>query len=62
MLNAYNSFHQTVKYGNQRNPILQDLTWIEIKFLRRLVKLKTDFQQPQTGLPKKPALASLVLN
>ena len=30
MLSAYESFHQTVKYGHQRNKILQDLTLLEI--------------------------------
>ena len=29
-LSVYNSFHQTVKYGHQRNQILQDLTELEI--------------------------------
>jgi len=30
MLSVYNSVHQTVKYGCQRNYILQDLTGLEI--------------------------------
>jgi len=36
MLNVYKSFHQTVKCGQQRNHILQDLTGP--------VKPKTSFQ------------------
>jgi len=30
MLTVYESFHQTVKYGQQRNHILQDLIGLEI--------------------------------
>jgi len=30
MLSVYKSFRQTVKYGCQRNHILQDLTGLEI--------------------------------
>jgi len=30
MLSVYKSFHQTVKYGRQRNHILQDFTGLEI--------------------------------
>jgi len=30
MFSVYNGFHQTVKYGCQRNRILQDLTGFEI--------------------------------
>jgi len=30
MLFVYKSFHQKVKYGQQRNHILQDLNWVEI--------------------------------
>jgi len=30
MLSVYNSFQQMVKYGRQRNLILQDLTKLEI--------------------------------
>jgi len=30
MLSVYKSFHQTVKYGQQRNHILQDLPVLEI--------------------------------
>jgi len=30
MLSVYDSFHQAVKYGQQRNHILQDLTGLEI--------------------------------
>jgi len=29
MFSVYNSFHQTIKYGCQRSPILQDLTELE---------------------------------
>jgi len=30
ILSVYKSFHQTVKYGHQRNHIVQDLTGLEI--------------------------------
>ena len=30
MLSVYKTFHQTVKYGHQRNKILQDLIGLEI--------------------------------
>jgi len=30
MWSVYKSFHQTVKYGQERNHILQDLTGLEI--------------------------------
>jgi len=30
MLSVYESFHQTLKYGRQRNHILQDLTGLEM--------------------------------
>ena len=30
LLNVYKSFNQTVKYGQQRNHILEDLTGLEI--------------------------------
>jgi len=36
VFSVYKSFHQTVKYGHQRNHILQDLT-----FLWRIVRPKT---------------------
>jgi len=32
MLNVYKTFHQTAKYGHQRNQILQDLTMLGLKF------------------------------
>ena len=30
MFSVYDSFHLIVKYGRQRNPMLQDLTGLEI--------------------------------
>jgi len=33
MLSVYKSFHQTVKYGQQRNHILQDLTGLQFKVI-----------------------------
>jgi len=30
MLSVYKTFHQTVKYGHQRNQILQDIFGLEI--------------------------------
>src|SRR6218665_3814612 len=41
MLIVYKSFHQTFKYGHQRNLMLQDLTGLKLKFLLILVKPKT---------------------
>jgi len=65
MWSVYKSFHQTVKYGQQRNRILQDLTGLEIKISMKASKTKnwfdTGFQQPKTGLPKKLVLTSLIL-
>ena len=57
MLNVYKRFHQTVKYGHQRNHMLQDLTWLEIQISMKASKaesrFETSFQQPKTGLAKK---------
>jgi len=57
MSSVYESFHQTVKYGWQRNHILQDLTGLEIKIFMKASKtenqFQTDFQQPKFGLRKK---------
>ena len=56
MLSVYKSWHQTVKYGHQRNHILQDLTGLEIKISMKARKTEnrfvSAFQQPKTGLPK----------
>jgi len=60
MLRVYKSFHQTVKYGQQRNPVLQDLTGLEIKISMKVSKTKnrfqTGFQPAKSGLQKKPVL------
>jgi len=54
MLSAYESFHQTVKYGRQR--ILKDLTGLETLISMKASKTKnrypTGFQQPKSGLQK----------
>jgi len=59
MLSVYKSYHQTVKYGRQRNQILQDLTLLEIQISVKASKtenrFETSFQQPN----KKTVLKSL---
>ena len=40
MWSLHNSFHQTVKYGGQRNCILQALTGLEIEFSMKAWKPK----------------------
>ena|SRR6218665_996074 len=56
MLSVYESFHQAVKYGWQRNHTLQDLTGLEIKISMKSSKIEngveTSFQQPNSGLQK----------
>jgi len=56
MLSVYESFHQTVKYGWQRNHILQDLTGLEIKISMKASQtedwFQTSFQQPKSSLKK----------
>src|SRR6218665_1105552 len=63
MLSVYKSYHQTVKYGKQRNCILQDLTRLEIQISKKVSKtenlFETVFQQPKSGLQKEPILTSL---
>jgi len=49
MLSVYKSFHQTVKYGWQRNHILQDLTGPEILIYMKASKTKN---RCETGLQK----------
>src|SRR6218665_1049233 len=53
-LSVYKSFHQPVKYGRQRNHILQDSTGLEISISMKASKTKnrfrTGFQQPKSGL------------
>jgi len=55
MLSVYKSFQQTVKYGRQRNHILQDLNGLEIKISMKASKtenwFETGFQQPKIDLP-----------
>ena|SRR6218665_2099808 len=56
MLGVYKRFHQTVKYGLQRDLILQGLTGLEIKISMKASKtekrFKIGFQQPKISLPK----------
>ena len=56
MLSVYKSY-QMVKYGRQRNQILQDLTGLEIQVSMKASKIKTRFktcfQQPKSSFPKK---------
>jgi len=67
MLSVYKSFHETVKYGRQRNHILQDWTGLETKISTKASKtenwLGTGFQQPKTSLSKNginiPSLCAL---
>ena len=63
MLSVYKSFHQTAKYGRQRNLLLQDLTGLEIsmKASRTEHRFETRFQQPKTGLTKRLVLTSLTV-
>jgi len=49
MLIVYESFHQTVKYGQQGDHILQDLTGLEIKISMKASKSESQFK---TGFPK----------
>jgi len=55
MLSVYKSFYQMVKFASQRNHVLQDLTWLEIKISMKASKTKNrfeiGFQQAKTGLP-----------
>jgi len=57
-------FHQIVKYGQQRDHILQDLTRLEIEISMKASKIvsrfQTSFQQLKSGLQKKLVLTSLV--
>ena len=45
-----------VRYGRQRNDIVQDLTGLEtktsMKGSKRENRFETSFQQPKTGFPK----------
>src|SRR6218665_2262749 len=50
MLSVYKSYHQTVKYGRQRNHILQDLNGLEIQISTTASKLKNQFEQLKSGL------------
>ena len=56
MLSVYKSFHEMVKYGCQRNQILQDLTGLETEISMKAGKsenrFETSFQKPKTGVPK----------
>jgi len=45
MFSVYNSFHQTVKYGLQRNHILQDLTGLEIEISMNSSETENRFAQ-----------------
>jgi len=54
MLSFYKHFHQTVKYGCQRNHILQDLTGLEIRISMKTSKTENRFA-------KKTVLTSLIL-
>ena len=57
ILSVCKYFHQTVKYGQQRNHILQDLTgletYISMKASKAENRFETSFQQLKTGLPKR---------
>ena len=46
MLSVYKTFNQMVKYGHQRNHILQDLTGIETKISTKASKIENRFRKP----------------
>jgi len=50
MLSVYKGFHQTVKYGRQRNHILQDLIGLETYISLKASELKTGFQSTSLSL------------
>jgi len=56
MLSVYKSHRHMVKYGRQRNHILQDLTELEMQIPMKASKtenrFETGFQQPKSGLQK----------
>ena len=53
MLSVWKSYHQMVKYGQQRNQILQDLNGHEIQISMKASKnekrFETGYQQPKSG-------------
>jgi len=54
MLSVYKSFHQRVKYDQQRNCILENFTGLGIKIFMKPSKTQNrfqiDFKQPKSGL------------
>jgi len=46
MLSVYKCFHQTIKYGCQRNHVSQDLTGLEIKIFMKALKPVFNNQKP----------------
>jgi len=56
MLSVYKSFHQTVKYGHQRNHILQYLTGLETLISMKGSKTENRFSTTESQLAKKTVL------
>jgi len=59
MLRVYTNFYQAVKYGQQRNHILQDLIGLEIKISMKASKTKNRFETGFNRFAKKLVLTSL---
>jgi len=61
MLSVYNkSFHQTIKYGYQRNQILQELTGLETYISMKASKTENRFETTKNWFTKKLVLTSLL--
>src|SRR6218665_322247 len=56
MLNVYKSFHRTVKYGHQRNHILQDLTRLEIYISMKDSKIENRFETTENSFAIKTGI------
>jgi len=53
LLSIYKSFHQTVKYGRQRNHILQDLTGLEPEISMKASQTKTRVSTTENQIAQK---------
>ena len=56
MLSVYKSFHQMVKYGRQRNHILQDLTELEISISLKASKNENPFSTTKNRFAKETGI------
>jgi len=52
MLSVYKSFYQMVKYGHQRNHLLQDLSGLEIEISMKASETENRFSTTENSLPK----------